>query len=56
MYDDRNAIWSEKILEIISILLNLLQQKDHTPRQGRVYPRFIRMVQHMQINQCHIPH
>jgi len=41
------------------ILANQIQQhikKDRTPQPGKTHPRFTRMVQHMQINQLHIPH
>ena len=31
-------------------------KKDHTPRPNGIHSRFTRMVQHMQINQCHTPH
>ena len=31
-------------------------KKDHTPRPGGIHPRYTRMVQHMQMNQCHIPY
>ena len=30
--------------------------KDHTPQPGWIHLRVTRMVQHMQINQCHTPH
>ena len=31
-------------------------KKDHTPRPSGIHSNFTRMVQHMQINQCDIPH
>ena len=31
-------------------------KKYHTPQPGGIHSRFTRMVQHMQINQRHIPH
>ena len=31
-------------------------KKDHTPRPSGIHPKFTRMVQHMQINQCNPPH
>ena len=32
------------------------KNKNHTPRLNGIHPRLTRVVQHMQINQCHTPH
>ena len=37
--------------------LNLTtHKKDHTPQPSWIHPKFTRMVQHMETNQCDIPH
>ena len=48
--------YRHKILN--KILDNWIQQykKDHTPQPSGIHPKFTRMVQHIQINQRHIPH
>ena len=45
-----------KILnKILADQINTIK-KDHTLGQSGIHTKFTRMVQHMQINQCHIPH
>ena len=43
---------------LTNFLANCIQQykKTHTPWLSRIHPKFLRLVQHMQINQCDSPH
>ena len=40
----------------ISKLNPTIHKKDHTPWTNWIYSRVTRMIQHVQINQCHTPH
>ena len=39
-----------------SQLNSTTSEKYHTQQPSGIHPRFTRMVQHTQINQCHTPH
>ena len=52
---DKDAIKKRK-LQNIHKLNTAMHQNDHKPRSSGIYCRNARLIQHLQINKCDLPH